>query len=41
LKLLKDLKENKATGPDEIPGKILKLVADEITPALTVIRNLR
>ncbi|XP_072038658.1 uncharacterized protein [Amphiura filiformis] len=37
VKLLKNQKENKASGPDNIPAKILKIAADEIGPALTVI----
>ena len=40
LKPLKDLKENKASGPDEIPGKILKLAAEELTLAITAIFQL-
>ena len=31
LKLLLNIKENKATGPDGIPGKILKTCANELT----------
>jgi hypothetical protein len=34
-KLLQDLDPNKATGPDEIPARILKLAAEELAPALT------
>ncbi len=30
LKLLLNLKPNKATGPDGIPGNLPKLIADEI-----------
>jgi hypothetical protein len=30
LKLLLNIKEHKATGPDDIPGKLLKIVAFEI-----------
>ena len=40
LKLLKELKENKASGPDEIPGKILKHMAEELRPAITAIFQL-
>ena len=29
-KLLVNIKEHKATGPDDIPGKILKMLACEI-----------
>ena len=36
-KLLRDINPNKASGPDEIPARILKLAAEEITPALSVI----
>ena len=39
IKLMKDLQENKAPGPDGITPKILKLCADEIAPALTCIFN--
>ena len=34
-KQLKDLNVNKASGPDEIPARMLRDYADEITPALT------
>ena len=30
LKLLLEINEHKATGPDQIPGKILKLCANEL-----------
>ena len=33
--LLQNLKENKATGPDEISAKFLKTFADELTPLYT------
>ena len=36
-KLLANLKPNKATGPDDIPPRILKETAEEITPILTLI----
>jgi len=36
-KLLKDLNPHKASGPDGIPARILKLAAEEIAPALTII----
>ncbi|XP_072047020.1 uncharacterized protein [Amphiura filiformis] len=36
-KLLLDLDMTKATGPDEIPARILKMGAAEIAPALTTI----
>ena len=39
LKILKGLNENKASGPDGISTKILKLAAEEVTPALTLIFN--
>ena len=39
LKLLKDLDEHKASGPDEVQAKILKLAADEVAPSLTLIFN--
>ena len=35
LKLLLDIKPNKATGPDEIPAAMLKTAAEELTPILT------
>ena len=37
LKLLTELNPNKATGPDEIPPKILKELAPEVAPILTLI----
>ena len=36
-KLLTDLNPNKATGPDNIPGRILKMGAHEVAPALVTI----
>ena len=33
-KLLKDLSPHKATGPDEVPSRILKIGAEELSPAL-------
>ena len=36
-KLLRDINPNKASWPDEIPARILKLAAEEIAPALSVI----
>ena len=38
-KLLKELDEKKASGPDNISAKILRLAADELAPALTLIFN--
>jgi hypothetical protein len=35
-KLLKNLKQHKATGPDEIPAMILKTAANELAPALSI-----
>ena len=35
LKFLKDIKTHKATGPDNIPGRLLKEAADELAPGLT------
>ena len=32
LKLLKDIKPHKATGPDNIPGRLLKEAAEELAP---------
>ena len=37
LKLLKNVKENKATGPDGIPGKILKTCAEELAEVYRVL----
>ena len=34
LKLLKDIKPHKATGPDNIPGRLLKEAAEELAPGL-------
>ena len=36
-KLLSDLNPHKASGPDGIPALILKVAAEEIAPALTII----
>jgi hypothetical protein len=36
-KLLSDLNPHKASGPDEIPARILKVAAEEIAPALSII----
>ena len=33
-KLLKDLNPHKSTGPDEVPSRILKIGAEELSPAL-------
>ena len=38
-KLLKDLKVHKASGPDKIPNRVLKELAEEIAPILTTIFN--
>ena len=37
LKLLLNLKPNKATGPDGIPGNLLRLIADEIADVYTLL----
>jgi len=37
--LLKSVDVKKATGPDGVPGRILKLCATEITPVLAIIFN--
>ena len=39
IKLLNNINPHKATGPDSIPGKLLKELAQEISPALTLIFN--
>ena len=36
-KLMSKINENKATGPDGIPGKLLKLCAKELTPVFTIL----
>ena len=36
-KLLLNLDPNKACGPDGIPPRLLKIVAEEVTPALTLL----
>jgi len=36
-KLLRGLKPHKATGPDQVPARILKEIADEIAPAITLL----
>ena len=36
-KLLSDLNPHKATGPDGIPARILKVAAEEIAPTLSII----
>ncbi|MEM7290621.1 MAG: reverse transcriptase family protein, partial [Pseudomonadota bacterium] len=37
LKLLKEINPHKASGPDQIPGKLLKELAEEIAPILTTV----
>lgn len=39
LKLLQNLNPRKATGPDNIPARLLHTVAEEISPALTLLFN--
>ena len=36
-KLLRGIKAHKATGPDEIPARLLKEAADQLAPILTTI----
>ena len=36
-KLLRGLKSHKATGPDEVPARLLKEAADQLTPILTTV----
>ena len=36
-KLLRNLNPNKASGPDEIPSRLLKAVADQIAPSLRLL----
>ena len=40
VKLLKNLNPRKAAGPNKIPCRLLKTVAEEIAPALTLLFNL-
>ena len=35
LKLLQNINENKATGPDNIPDKLLKIFAEELSDVFT------
>ena len=37
LKLLRNIKVNKAAGPDELPNRVLQECAAEVTPAITAI----
>jgi hypothetical protein len=37
--LLKTINANKATGPDKIPDRLLKIAADILSPSLTKIFN--
>ena len=37
LKLLQGINENKATGPDDIPGKLLKICAFELHEVFTIL----
>ena len=39
IKLLKAIDVNKATGPDKIPNRLLKIAADVVGPSLTGIFN--
>ncbi len=36
-KLLRNIKPNKATGPDGIPARLLKEIATETAPAITIL----
>ena len=36
-KMLRNIKPHKATGPDEIPARLLKEAADQLAPLLTLI----
>ena len=38
---LRSLNQDKAFGPDEIPGRILKATAEEIAPLLTCLFNIK
>ena len=35
IKQLKNLNKNKATGPDELPARVLKETAEQIAPIIT------
>ena len=37
LKLLREIKVNKAVGPDELPNRVLQECAEEIRPAVTAV----
>ena len=39
VKLFKNLKPHRATGPDDIPLMLLSEAADEIAPAITVLSS--
>jgi len=39
LKLMKDLKPHKATGPEKIPPRLLKELAVELAPVFTILFN--
>ena len=39
MQILRNLDTNKATGPDEIPARILKETAEEIATSLTELYN--
>ena len=36
-KMLRNIKPHKATGPDEIPARLMKEAADQLAPILTMI----
>ncbi len=38
-KLLRNIKPNKATGLDGIPARVLKEIATEIAPAITILSH--
>jgi len=37
VKLLNGLNRHKATGPDQVPARILKETANEVAPAMTML----
>ena len=39
MKTLKSINPNKATGPDDIPNKVLKMAAEILSPSLSAIFN--
>ena len=38
-KLLRNIKKNKASGPDSLPNRMLQFCTEQVAPALTTIFN--